>query len=193
VRQPDVFQELLLQWETAEASAWRAAAGPPPALRLPRPRRPGPASGAADQVLDLFRRFGRAVLGVELNARCLAPAFRLQLLKQRFDPPLDAPDMERVRVRSLHLAYAGRAGRRRVKLETLAGDSQDAISELLREHGGPAGVLEDLTVLYAELEVRLDQPVAELLPPGLHPILPREGDHPGPPGRAYRGSAPTAG
>jgi hypothetical protein len=110
---------------------------------------------AADKILDLFQRFGRAVLGVELDGRCMAPAFRLELFKKRFEPSIGEPDIESVRVKALHLAYPERSGRRRLKLETLAGDSQFAILELLREHGGRDGTLEQMTVLYAELEVRL--------------------------------------
>ncbi len=108
-----------------------------------------------DKVLDLLQRFGRAVLGAELPESCLAPAFRLDRLKRPFDPPLDGPDMERARVRSLHLAYPGRDGRRRVKLETLAGDGPHAIPDLLRAHGGPERTLDALRVLYAEVEVTL--------------------------------------
>lgn len=106
-----------------------------------------------DRILDLFRRFGREVLGVNLDASCLAPAFRLDLLKRRFDPLPDAPDMGTVRVKALTLLYPQCFGRRRLKLETLLGDSQFAILDLLREHGGE--VLDQLAVVYAELEVPL--------------------------------------
>jgi hypothetical protein len=109
---------------------------------------------ARGRVLDLFQRFGQAVLGVDLDQSCLTPAFRLDLFKRRFAPPLDAPDMVKVRVKSLHLVSPEREGRRRVKLETLAGDSPFAISDLLREHGGSDAALEHLTVCYAELEVQ---------------------------------------
>src|SRR5207247_73678 len=78
-----------------------------------------------DRILELVRRFGRTVLGVELPADCLRPTYQLDVLKRRFDPPADASDMEMVRVKSLHLAYPERIGRRQVKLETVAGDSQD--------------------------------------------------------------------
>jgi len=110
---------------------------------------------AADKILDLFRRFGRTILGVDLDVSCVRPAFRLDLFKRRFDPLPDGEDMEVVRVKSLHLAYPERAGRRRIKLETLSGDSRFAILELLKEHGGGEGRLEQMTVLYAELQVRL--------------------------------------
>jgi hypothetical protein len=108
-----------------------------------------------EKVLDLVRRFGRSVLGNELPESCLPPGFRLDVLKRPFDPAPDGADMERVRVRSLHLAYPGRDGRRRVLLETLAGDGPRAIPELLREHGGAEHTLEALRVLYAELEITL--------------------------------------
>lgn len=110
---------------------------------------------ATDTVLGLFQCFGRAVLGVEIDPAALVPVFRLEVFKRKFDPPLDADDMEMVRVKALHLAYPERDGRRRVKLETLAGDGQFAILDLLNQHGGAAGVLDRLDVLYAELQVRL--------------------------------------
>src|SRR5205085_1262555 len=110
---------------------------------------------ARDSVLDLFQRFGRAVLGNTLDASCLRPAFRLDLFKRPFDPPLDGPDMERARVKALCLAEPESFGRRRITLETLSGDGQFAIIDLLREHGGREEVLERLEVLSAELEVVL--------------------------------------
>lgn len=110
---------------------------------------------ASDTVLDLFQRFGRAVLGVEIGAGALAPNFRLDAFKRRFDPPLDAEDMEMVRVKALHLVYHERHGRRRVKLETLSGDEQFAILDLLQEHVGSTDLLDQLDVLHAELQVRL--------------------------------------
>lgn len=110
---------------------------------------------AADKILDLFRRFSRAVLGIELEAFSLTPAFRLDLLKRRFDPLPDAEDMEMVRVKALHFVYPERAGRRRLKLETLSGDSQFAILELLQEHGGREGIFDQLDVQYAELQVKM--------------------------------------
>jgi hypothetical protein len=92
---------------------------------------------------------------VSLDARCLTPAFRLDLLKRRFEPLPDAPDMERMRVKALHLAYPERDGRRRLKLETLSGDAPFAMLELLHAHGGGAALLDQLTVVYAELEITL--------------------------------------
>jgi hypothetical protein len=109
-----------------------------------------------DRILDLVQRFGRSVLGVELPPDCLRPTYRLDVLKRPFDPPPDAADMERVRVKALHLTYPERNGRRRVKLETLPGDGQHAIRDLLREHGGRGHTVDDCTVVYAELEVRLN-------------------------------------
>jgi hypothetical protein len=108
-----------------------------------------------DTTLELFRRFGQAVLGIDLAECCLAPAFRLDLFKRRFAPSPDADDMEMVRVRALQLVYPQRSGRRRVKLETLPGDGQFAILDLLTEHCGGERVLEQLDVLYAEVQVTL--------------------------------------
>jgi hypothetical protein len=108
-----------------------------------------------ERVLELFQRFGRAALDVELDERCLAPGFHLDVLKRRCDLPPDGPDMEAAHVRALHLAYPGRAGRRQVKLETLSGDGPFAIVEMLREHGGCDGRLDELHVIYAELLVQL--------------------------------------
>lgn len=105
-----------------------------------------------DRIRELVQRFGHAVLGAELPADCLRPQYQLDTLKRPFDPPLDGPDMESARLKALHFAYPERSGRRRVKLETLSGDGQHAILELLRTH---ATMLDDLTVVYAELEVGL--------------------------------------
>lgn len=110
---------------------------------------------AADKILDLFQRFAQVVLGVELDEHALAPGFRLDLFKRRFDPPRDADDMEMVRVKALHLVYPERWGRRRLKLETLPGDAQFAILDLLQQHGGSDEVLEQLRVLHVELQVKL--------------------------------------
>lgn len=110
---------------------------------------------SAESVFDLFRRFGRAVLDVELAADCVAPVFRLDLFKLRFDPLPGSAGVESVRVKAVHLVYPGWAGRRRVKLETLSGDDQFAILQLLREHGGQSWILDQLEVVYAELEVKL--------------------------------------
>jgi hypothetical protein len=108
-----------------------------------------------ERILELFRRFGQTVLQVSLDARCLAPAFCLDLLKRRFDPLPDAPDMEQVRVKALHLAYPERRKRRHLKLETLSGDEPFAILELLHAHGGSDVLLDQLAVIYAELEITL--------------------------------------
>jgi hypothetical protein len=62
--------------------------------------------------------------------------------------------MESVRVRSLHLRYPARAGRRRLTFETSASDEPTAIEEMLRAHVAD-GVLDDLRVTHAELQVRL--------------------------------------
>jgi hypothetical protein len=107
------------------------------------------------RILDLVRLFGKAVLGAELGGDCLRPAYRLDVLKRQFDLPADRSDMEAARVKSLHLAYPERSGRRRIKLETLAGDDRFAIRELLRTHVGDDATLDALDVQYAELEVRL--------------------------------------
>ncbi len=109
----------------------------------------------ADRVLSLFQMFGKTVLDVKIDGGALAPLYRLDVFKRKFDPPPDAEDMEMVRVRSLHLVYPERFGRRRVKLETLPGDRQFAILDLLNAHGGGESVLDQLDVLYAELQVRL--------------------------------------
>jgi hypothetical protein len=105
-----------------------------------------------ERIRELVQRFGQAVLGAELPSDCLKPLYQLDILKRPFDPPLDAPDMESARVKALHFAYPERSGRRRVKLETLVGDSQHAIGDLLRTH---AAALDELTVVYAELEIGL--------------------------------------
>jgi hypothetical protein len=109
---------------------------------------------AADKVLDLFQRFGRTVLGVELDQRSLAPVFHLDVFKRKFDPLLD-PDMEQARVKAIHLFQPERTGRRRIKLETLSGDEQFAILDLLKIHRGGGEILDQLAVSYVELEIKL--------------------------------------
>jgi hypothetical protein len=110
---------------------------------------------SADKLLDLFRRFARCVLEHELDADAVEPAFRLDLLKHRREFLPDGEGMGASRVKALHLAYPGRLGRRRLKLETLTGDAPDAIYDLLEQHGGNDTTLEQLQVVYAELQVPL--------------------------------------
>jgi len=110
---------------------------------------------ASDWLLDLFQRFGRAVLGVELDPSCVGHTFELDRLKRRFDPQPDADDMEMVRVKTLHLHYPERHGRRQVKLETVAGDEQFALLHLIQAHLNGAGVFDQLVVGHAELHIKL--------------------------------------
>jgi len=110
---------------------------------------------ASDWILELFQRFGRAVLGVELEAGCLGHTFELNRLKRRFDPLPDGEDMEMVRVKALYLHYPERQGRRQVKLETVAGDEQFAILQLIQAHLSCAGVFDLLVVSHAELQIKL--------------------------------------
>jgi hypothetical protein len=105
---------------------------------------------AADRVDGLFRCFGQSVLGGEVT--CGEEVYDLDRLKGPCPLPVDAPDMELARVRVLHLRYPARLGRRLLKLETLASDTPTAIGQLLRSHAGDA---EELSVTYAELQVRL--------------------------------------
>lgn len=108
-----------------------------------------------DRILDLVCRFARVVLQTDLTEDCLAPAFDLRPLKGVFAPLPDAPDMHSVRLKTLHLRYPDRAGRRVVKFETHAGDGPSAVPDMLKAHLSVAGVLEQLDVCYAELQVRL--------------------------------------
>jgi hypothetical protein len=64
----------------------------------------------------------------------------------------DEPDMDPPRVRTLHLRYPARFGRRTLKLETRASDAPDAIDQLVRAHVADPSTL---AVSYAELEVRI--------------------------------------
>jgi hypothetical protein len=106
-----------------------------------------------DRVRELFAAFGRAVLGTAVEYR--GAAFDLERLKAPFRPQPDAPDMEAVRVKTLHLSYPERWGRRRVKLETRTGDAPSAIEELVAAHAGEPGLLDRLRVCHAELQVNL--------------------------------------
>jgi hypothetical protein len=110
---------------------------------------------AVDKILELFHRFGRSVLGVELDQHCLGHRFQLDLFKRRFDPLPDAEDMQSIRVKAMHLVYPQRDGRRRLKLETLSSDEPFAIVRLLEEHAGSEVVLGLLAVVYVELQVTM--------------------------------------
>jgi hypothetical protein len=106
---------------------------------------------ATDHVRHLFECFGRTVLGAPVA--CGGAVFDLDRLKRPFHPLPDADDMESVRLRSIHLRYPSRLGRRCLKLETLGGDESGAVEQMLRYHipiDAP-----DLTVSHAELQVRL--------------------------------------
>ena len=106
-----------------------------------------------DRLQTLFQCFGTTVLRSPVEmAAC---AFDLDRLKHPFRPLPDAADMEMARVKSLHLRYPARLGRRQVKLETLTTDAPTAIEELLRAHAGGAVPLDELRVSHAELQVRL--------------------------------------
>ena len=107
---------------------------------------------AADRVNALLRCFGETVLGSPVEA--VAP-FDLDRLKHPFRPLPDAPDMEAIRVKTLHLRYPASLAGRMVKLETRATDAPGAIEELLCKHVGTEDILETLRVCHAELEVRL--------------------------------------
>jgi hypothetical protein len=110
---------------------------------------------AVGRVRELFRRFGEAVLGMKLTEQSLAPAFHLDLFKRKFDPLPAGPDIGRVKVRAVQLAYPQRLGRRQVRLEVLGGDEPFAILDLLRIHGGGDALLRDLEVRYVELQVQV--------------------------------------
>jgi hypothetical protein len=105
---------------------------------------------SCDRIAGLFALFGQAVLGSAVVVTEVA--FDLDRLKEPFHPLPDAPDVERVRLKALHLRYPARAGQRLVKLESHASDRPAAIAELLaahvRAHDAP-----DLRVSYAELQV----------------------------------------
>lgn len=107
-----------------------------------------------DRAAELFRCFGRSVLGLPITGT--GYTFDLDRLKLPFHPLPDAGDMEQVRVRALHLRYPARLARRLVRLETHTNDCPTAIEDLLRLHvvGYEMGS-DDLRVAYAELQVRL--------------------------------------
>jgi hypothetical protein len=84
---------------------------------------------ADDRVRDLVQRFGHAVLHEPVTG--FGPVFGLDKLNRPALLLPDADDMEAVRVRTLHLRYPARNGRRSLRLETLPGDAPDAMDELL--------------------------------------------------------------
>jgi hypothetical protein len=110
---------------------------------------------AEDGVLELFQRFGRTVLGLELDARCLDQTFALDRLKSQAVFLPDGDDMKLIRVKALHFRYPEREGRRQVKLDTLATDEPLAIGQLIRRHLSAQGLLDQVQVCYAELQVLL--------------------------------------
>jgi len=110
---------------------------------------------AEDRVLELFQRFGRSVLGTDLDARCLNRPFALDRLTAASVLLPDAQDMEWVRVKTLHFRYPERQGRRQVKLETLASDEPLAILQMIETHMNSEGTLDQMQVCYAELQVLL--------------------------------------
>lgn len=105
-----------------------------------------------DRTRDLLQRFGQAILGSPVA--CDDHAFDLEVLLRPFHPLPDEEDMDLIRLKTLHLRYPERAGRRLVKLETLVSDQQDALDELLQAHLR-CDAREQLQVCYAELQVRL--------------------------------------
>lgn len=100
----------------------------------------------------LLELFGRVALGCPVQP--VSCVYDLDRLKQPRQLPPDAPDMESVRVRSLSLAYPSHQTRRRLTLETAAGDDPQAIFELLRDHVAHP-LLEQMTVTHAELLICL--------------------------------------
>jgi hypothetical protein len=107
---------------------------------------------ARERTADLLDRFGQAILGAPVVTA--TDVFDLEVLKHPFHPFPDAPDMAGVRVKALHLRHPAREGRRVVKLETVAGDMDDAIDRLLALHIDKV-TLDRLRVGYAELQVWL--------------------------------------
>jgi hypothetical protein len=103
---------------------------------------------------ELFRCFCRAVLREELPDSWPRSVCQLDLFKEKFDPPSDGPDMEMVRIRSLHLLFPPSMGRRKLKLESQLGDGKFAIMDTLREAIDP-GLLSRLQVVHVELQLRM--------------------------------------
>ena len=106
---------------------------------------------ADERVRDLFQRFGLAVLQEPVTG--FGEVFDLDKLKRPVLLLPDAGDMEEVRVKTLHLRYPARFGRRGLRLETLLSDAPGAIEELLHAHVGEKA--SDLAVCHAEIQVRL--------------------------------------
>lgn len=111
---------------------------------------------SVERVQALFRCFGQAALRSPVAP--VGEVFNLDRLLRPFHPLPDAPDMESVRVKSLHLRYPARLGGRQVKLDTLTSDTATAIAEMLRDHVSERLTAADLRVVYAELQVRLRAP-----------------------------------
>lgn len=106
---------------------------------------------AADRVRALFQQCGNAVLREPLTG--FGEGFDLDKLKRPVLLLPDAEDMEEVRLKTLHLRYPSRLGRRGIRLETLLGDTPQAVEELLKVHvGETAG---ELAVCHAEIQVRM--------------------------------------
>lgn len=102
---------------------------------------------------SLFNCFAESVLGQPIES--IDDVYDLDRFKQPFHPAPDGPDMEDVRVKALGLRYPEQAQYRKLMLETLVRDRADAMDALLAEHLRDEALAEQLTVCYAELQVRL--------------------------------------
>ncbi len=110
---------------------------------------------ARSKVHALLRSLSRAVLGTPVDERSLGGRFDLDRLLARFDPPLPE-GFTMVRLKALELAYPPTKGRRRIRLETNAADTQFAVAEMVEEHVAREELRDRLHVVYAELQARLE-------------------------------------
>jgi hypothetical protein len=111
-------------------------------IRLKSPLR------ASDRVRELFQRFALAVL--DRPVRGIGEGFDLDKLKYPLSLLPDAEDMGTPRLKTLHLRYPARLGRRTLKLETLGSDEPGAVEHLVRAH---VRNLHELAVCHAEIAV----------------------------------------
>ena len=110
-----------------------------------------PGLGPEELAARLLACFASAVLDQPLLA---GTAFDLDRLRWPFKPAPDFLDMEGVRLKTLHLRYPERDGRRVLALDTLDSDEPGAVETLLRRHVGD-DLLPQLSVIHAVLQVRL--------------------------------------
>jgi hypothetical protein len=117
-----------------------------------------PGLGPEEAVQTLLNAFADAV---EAGPLLPGPAFDVDRLRWPFRPQPDELGLE-VRLKTLHLRYPEREGKRMVTLDTLESDMPQAVEEMVGRHV-PADILPELAVHQAALLARLQTDGGERL------------------------------